>query len=236
MSKGKDYLLVDTSNSDETAGESTPKVRKINSMASLLINNSETEHRGTSKKMKNILIETNDSDNKNCSDTQSTVKKVGVPQSKKIQEPQLPSWEQNLAMTFLMTCNVSDSVEHKETINSEVEHISEEMTRCLCNSNHESDVMILCDSCKKWMHVNCVRLQNSQDVDPFVCIYCQYEMSKAIKSFVRAKLMNITQKIKEKRIQETTPVWNELLQTILDIQSVLRIVPQFLPMASTENT
>ena len=96
--------------------------------------------------------------------------------------------------------------------------------------------MILCDSCKKWMHVNCVRLQNSQDVDPFVCIYCQYEMSKAIKSFVRAKLMNITQKIKEKRIQETTPVWNELLQTILDIQSVLRIVPQFLPMASTENT
>lgn len=239
MSKREDCIL-DNAPVDEKAinegnsEENIPKTRRMNSMLSLLINSSDSkkERDDKSKKMKRILINEDSTENKG-----STCTRNMTPQTKKIQEPQLPLWEQNLAINFLMTCNMSNSNEdvERETVNQDIEHITEEMTRCICNSNHESDVMILCDSCKKWMHVDCVRLQNSQDVDPFVCIYCQYEMSKAIKSFVRRKLMNIFSKIKEKRIHETSSLWNDLLQTILDIQSILRIVPQFLPVASSEN-
>ncbi|KAH0791552.1 PHD-finger family protein [Histomonas meleagridis] len=162
-------------------------------------------------------------------------------QSRKISTPKIPEWQYNLASTFLMTTDMTSTNSdidptdpHNQTDNNiETDQITEDMTRCICNSNHESDVMILCDSCKKWLHVDCVRLQNSQDVDPFICIYCQYEMAKAVKSFVRKKLASVLPIVQ--RYQDAcqpTPIWNDLLQAIRDTQEVMKMIPHFLPTSS----
>jgi hypothetical protein len=96
--------------------------------------------------------------------------------------------------------------------------------------------MIQCDSCKKWLHEDCVRLQNSREADPFICIFCQYQLAAAIKAYLRRKLVQfpvVLQNVQSTYQQETgthsQALWNEMLAIVQDAQSVLSLIPMFLP-------
>ena len=154
----------------------------------------------------------------------------------------LPEWQTNIATTFLMTpdmsCTNEDvdlaNPENQETVSAEMDQISEQTTRCICNRQHESDVMIQCDCCKKWLHEQCIRLVNSNENDPFICIFCEHEMAKAVKTYVRKKIAVLIQIVQKYQADGQTLSWNDLLENIRDCQEVLRMVPMFLPTNQEE--
>ena len=162
--------------------------------------------------------------------------------------PRLPDWQYKLATTFLMTSDMSstlDDVDMSDASNAspstaETDQITEDTTRCICNSTHESEVMIQCDCCKKWLHEDCIKLQNSKESDPFICIFCQEEMSKAVKEYVRKKLamfMPIVQKCQNdmQYMRQTQNFWNEIMEIVKDALEVLDMIPMFLPTSDREN-
>lgn len=154
----------------------------------------------------------------------------------------LPDWQTNIATTFLMTPDMSctdedidlTDPENQDTTGTEMDQISEQTTHCCCNMQHESDVMIQCDCCKKWLHEQCIRLVNTNENDPFICIFCQHEMSRAVKSYVRQKISVLIQIVQKYQADGQTLSWNELLENIRDCQEVLRMVPMFLPTNEDE--
>jgi hypothetical protein len=165
-------------------------------------------------------------------------------QSRKVPAAKLPEWQIELASTFLLVPDMSCADDEDDLADPvaadgtppETDVITEETTRCLCNSTHESEVMIQCDSCKKWLHEDCVRLQNSREADPFICIFCQYELSRSIKTYLRRKMAEFP--VIMKRVQasfpfttgsNSKPIWNEMLSIVQDAQSVLAMIPLFLP-------
>ena len=102
-----------------------------------------------------------------------------------------------LATTFFLTPDMMDAVDNSggnetqmtDSNNPDVEIAPE--TRCICTLTHGSPLMIQCDSCKKWLHEDCVHLKNPKDANPFICIYCQYEMAKAVKQFIRRRILKL---------------------------------------------
>jgi hypothetical protein len=174
-----------------------------------------------------------------------TVKKIApAVQSRKVAAAKLPEWQASLSSIFLMTPDMSyqDDDRNVMALNpeggspSEIDQITEETTRCLCNSTHESEVMIQCDSCKKWLHEDCVRLQNSREADPFICIFCQHELSRSIKSYLRRKtaafpvlMQQLQSDLQYQAVSHSKSIWTDLLQIVNEAQDVLAMIPLFLP-------
>ena len=123
--------------------------------------------------------------------------------------------------------------EQQKIDNEDVEVVQE--TRCICGLTHGSSVQIQCDSCLKWLHEDCVHLKNSKDTNPFICIYCQYEIAKSVKAYVRQRLASLLPKaqqleadIQNGRPTQYMPIWNELSDIVNDIQEVLKLIPELL--------
>lgn len=52
-------------------------------------------------------------------------------------------------------------------------HVSNESTRCVCRgAESDGDLMILCESCKKWLHVRCVGLNRNKLPQVYLCVFC----------------------------------------------------------------
>jgi hypothetical protein len=50
--------------------------------------------------------------------------------------------------------------------------MSGDSTRCVCNGGDDGRSMVQCESCNKWLHMDCVGL-NSNNLPPvYVCIFC----------------------------------------------------------------
>jgi hypothetical protein len=166
-----------------------------------------------------------------------------IVQSRRAAAAKLPDWQIEFASAFLLTPDMScvdDDAEQPDEVPPsaapDADVITEENTRCICNSTHESEVMIQCDTCKKWLHENCVRLQNSREADPFICIFCQFQLAKAIKAYLRRKLAQfpiIFQNVENTYQPETgthsMALWNQMLEVVQEAQSVLSLIPMILP-------
>ncbi|KAF1980030.1 hypothetical protein BU23DRAFT_809 [Bimuria novae-zelandiae CBS 107.79] len=50
--------------------------------------------------------------------------------------------------------------------------ISNESTRCVCNGIDDGRPMILCESCKNWLHMPCVGLHDKNIPAVYVCVFC----------------------------------------------------------------
>ncbi|KAL9034505.1 MAG: hypothetical protein Q9180_005369, partial [Flavoplaca navasiana] len=51
--------------------------------------------------------------------------------------------------------------------------ISGDSTRCVCRrTESDGDLMILCESCKKWLHVRCVGLRRDKLPNIYLCVFC----------------------------------------------------------------
>ncbi|EON62151.1 hypothetical protein W97_01370 [Coniosporium apollinis CBS 100218] len=72
--------------------------------------------------------------------------------------------------------------------------VSNEGTRCLCNSTDgDGQLMIQCESCTKWLHVRCVGL-NSQNLPPvYICIFCTGRTPAVRGGRVREPVRNLSQ-------------------------------------------
>ncbi|OHS93132.1 PHD-finger family protein [Tritrichomonas foetus] len=111
--------------------------------------------------------------------------------------------------------------------------------RCICTSKHQSDVMIQCDSCKNWLHSSCIQLENSKDVSPFVCIYCQYNVATTVRSFITSQALKF-RTVLEQFINEPDnsyksmkPVVPSLFKMVKEIEQSLKMIPEFLPSDSS---
>lgn len=105
-------------------------------------------------------------------------------------------------------------------------------TRCICGSKFESELMIQCDSCKLWLHADCVRLQNTENVCPFICIFCQFRIAKSIKDFVKNSFSQFTptlELLKTDGAGKSKQLWFDVMKVCKDIQGVLHMAPTFLP-------
>ena len=166
-------------------------------------------------------------------------------QSRKLVSSQLPEWQKILAQTYLLVPDMGNTTDpNLRTEKSKIyeQPISEDTISCICRSTHESEVMLQCDSCKRWMHVSCVRLQDSNEDDTYICIFCQYQLSKAVKQYVRSKISNLqdilqplVSDLQNYRIPHSQGVWKELTEHINEIQDVLQIIPSFLPSGDSNS-
>ncbi|KAF2660059.1 hypothetical protein K491DRAFT_589941 [Lophiostoma macrostomum CBS 122681] len=50
--------------------------------------------------------------------------------------------------------------------------LSNESTRCICNSSDDGRPMVQCESCNKWLHMDCVGLSSHNLPPVYVCIIC----------------------------------------------------------------
>lgn len=50
--------------------------------------------------------------------------------------------------------------------------LSSESTRCVCNGSDDGRPMILCESCKNWLHMPCVGLHDNNLPAVYVCVFC----------------------------------------------------------------
>ena len=154
-------------------------------------------------------------------------------------QPQIPEWQKTLAQTYLLVPDMGNTTDpNLENENSKIyeQPISEETISCICHSTHESEIMLQCDSCKRWMHVTCVRLQDSQEDDTYICIFCQYQLSKAVKQYIRNKVSNLQDYLKplvsdlqNYRIPQSQNIWKDLTEHINELQNVLQIIPSYFP-------
>ena len=178
----------------------------------------------------------------NAPPTTPIVKKVaaGPIVSKRFTKPSIPENYLAIANAFLLTPDMAgptdtplSNEEQQKIDNEDVEVVQE--TRCICGLTHGSSVQIQCDSCLKWLHEDCVHLKNSKDTNPFICIYCQYEIAKSVKAYVRQRLASLLPKaqqleadIQNGRPTQYMPIWNELSDIVNDIQEVLKLIPELL--------
>lgn len=108
--------------------------------------------------------------------------------------------------------------------------------RCICKLKHETGDMIQCQSCQNWLHANCIHLKNSQQVNSYICIYCQYDVSLTVRNFITSqasKFRNVLEQISNQ--SETTsvkdkPIIPPLLKMIQEIERSLKMIPSFLPL------
>jgi hypothetical protein len=228
--------------------EEKPRPKPVSSVVSLLVDAPDGDSRPPTprstvviKKAKPIIDILNQGSPKSVS---APVSKIVAPacEVRRREPPKLPEWQSNIATTFLLTADMSfaddeHDIEHPvDRATPDVDQITEETTKCICNSTHESEVMIQCDSCSKWLHEDCVKLQNSRESDPFICLYCQQELVKAVKLYMRKKLGEFKPILQKMRAEahyrqgmRPTSIWHEILEIVKDSQEVLKMIPFFLP-------
>jgi len=66
--------------------------------------------------------------------------------------------------------NTSDTT--LNTPSTDRSSLSNDSTRCICNRNDDSRPMILCESCKNWLHMPCVGLHGNNVPAVYVCVFC----------------------------------------------------------------
>ena len=179
--------------------------------------------------------------------TSTAITKRITPQTHKVKAPTqvLPQWQNQLASAFLMTPDMTKDPlsEDVNEDNEDSESTLEDRTQCICGSTNESDVMIQCNSCKNWLHdETCIRLQNADENDPFICLYCQYQLSKSVKRYVRnqfSSLLPIIQQLHQEAQAVPNPhpsvLYEQVNKTIAEIQEVLDLIPNYLPTPDKTN-
>ncbi|OAG04042.1 uncharacterized protein CC84DRAFT_884389 [Paraphaeosphaeria sporulosa] len=50
--------------------------------------------------------------------------------------------------------------------------LSNDATRCVCNGSDDGRPMILCESCRNWLHMPCVGLNDNNVPPVYVCVFC----------------------------------------------------------------
>ncbi|KAF2437908.1 hypothetical protein P171DRAFT_477817 [Karstenula rhodostoma CBS 690.94] len=51
--------------------------------------------------------------------------------------------------------------------------LSNDTTRCVCNGSDDGRPMILCESCRNWLHMPCVGILHENNLPPvYVCVFC----------------------------------------------------------------
>ncbi|KAL5394510.1 hypothetical protein PMIN06_008025 [Paraphaeosphaeria minitans] len=50
--------------------------------------------------------------------------------------------------------------------------LSNDTTRCVCNGSDDGRSMILCESCRNWLHMPCVGLNDNNVPPVYVCVFC----------------------------------------------------------------
>lgn len=111
--------------------------------------------------------------------------------------------------------------------------------RCYCKQNYTSTTMIQCDSCKYWLHSSCVRIKNMKHINPFICLYCQFNIASSVKPLVSSQSIKcqnaIEQHLNQMKCERNsiTPIVAQLEQMVNDIDNAFRLIPQFLPQPDT---
>jgi hypothetical protein len=138
-----------------------------------------------------------------------------------------------LAQCFMLVPDMSatdDMINLLDPLNSPhpsvFDHPTPDTIRCLCDSSHIADTMLQCDSCKLWMHGDCLHVTNSGDGSPFICLYCQQKISNAIRGYVRAQLQRLRPTDMETDLSD---FWADTLRVIEEVKDLLQAVPKFLP-------
>ncbi|KAF1844226.1 uncharacterized protein K460DRAFT_289323 [Cucurbitaria berberidis CBS 394.84] len=73
---------------------------------------------------------------------------------------------------FTNSFNASPNTDGLTTPSTDRSSRSSESTRCVCNGVDDGQPMVQCESCNKWLHMDCVGL-NANNLPPvFVCIFC----------------------------------------------------------------
>ena len=84
-------------------------------------------------------------------------------------------------------------------------------------------------------------MQNSREEDQFICIFCQEELSRAVKDYIRKKLASfqpLVQKCQNElqyNVRQTQNLWNEIMDVVKDAQEVLKMIPLYLPTNDRES-
>lgn len=73
---------------------------------------------------------------------------------------------------FTNTFNGSPSTENLTTPSTDRSSLSTESTRCVCHGTDESQPMVQCESCEKWLHMNCLGFKSSTLPAVYVCVFC----------------------------------------------------------------
>lgn len=66
--------------------------------------------------------------------------------------------------------NTSDT--NLTTPSTDRSSLSSENTRCVCHGTDDGRPMILCESCKNWLHMPCVGLHDNNVPPVYVCVFC----------------------------------------------------------------
>ncbi|KAF2033985.1 hypothetical protein EK21DRAFT_57434 [Setomelanomma holmii] len=73
---------------------------------------------------------------------------------------------------FTNTFNASPNTDGLTTPSTDRSSLSSESTRCVCNGVDDGQPMVQCESCNKWLHMNCVGLHSNNIPPVYVCIFC----------------------------------------------------------------
>ncbi|KAF2123465.1 hypothetical protein P153DRAFT_303853 [Dothidotthia symphoricarpi CBS 119687] len=68
--------------------------------------------------------------------------------------------------------NGSPNTDELNTPSTDRGSISNENTRCICNGMDDGQPMVQCESCNKWLHMGCLRLNSSNLPPVYVCVFC----------------------------------------------------------------
>jgi hypothetical protein len=69
--------------------------------------------------------------------------------------------------------------------------LSNDTTRCVCNGSDDGRPMILCESCKSWLHMPCVGLHENNVPPVYVCVFCTGQTPVARGGRVRGPMPGI---------------------------------------------
>lgn len=173
-------------------------------------------------------------------DTNSDKKKTSALIKRSInQQPSIPEKFKILAKEFLLTPDLDGFSTSYLPVDNSVQlsksKDDERKTRCICTNDMCSPNMVLCDSCKFWLHCECVKLKNF-DQNPFFCLYCQYQMKKAVQDYVRKRLSVLApylHSLENNRQLKISELSNELQIIMRDVQETLDTVYNCIPTKST---
>ena len=86
--------------------------------------------------------------------------------------------------------NTSDTT--LNTPSTDRSSLSSESTRCVCNGTDDGRPMILCESCKHWLHMPCVGLRDSNVPAVYVCVFCTGQTPLARGGRVRGPMPSLS--------------------------------------------